>query len=252
MLSSGSPASTIFRRALFATTAALGVAVLGGVAHADIIYQTGNNPQGNEQEIQFEAGLTGITNFMGDTNMSNSPIEFNLIPGAYHGETDIGTVGQGQAAIICTAGCGTYAVGGANGHQLTDLEIKLGQGLGATDFIGNLDYGEGWANVQVMDQLGNTFNYQLGQGQNYFTITAINNEVITDIQITEDLADTGMGNPFGFNDFKQPRISGLCVLTSSGSCRTIPVPEPSSLALLGAGLFAAGWFSMRKKSGNFA
>jgi hypothetical protein len=222
--------------------------MFAGAAHADILYQTGNHPQGNEEEIQFEAGLTGVTNFMGDTNMTNSPVEFNLIgslTGTY-GETDIGTQGQGQAAIICTAHCGTYAQGGANGMQLTDLEIKLGTGFGATDFIGNLDFGEGTANIQVLDQLGNTFNYTLGNGENFFTITASNNEVITDIQITEAAGST---QPFGWNDFKQPRISGLCrIIPGTTVCRAIPIPEPSSLALLGAGIFAAGWFTTRRKS----
>lgn len=69
----------------------------------------------------------------------------------------IGTDGKGQADIVCTSGCNTFSTGGANGAQLTGLEIKLGAGLGATEFIGNLDFGEGTANIQVSDQLGGAF-----------------------------------------------------------------------------------------------
>jgi hypothetical protein len=97
----------------------------------------------------------------------------------------ISTNGQGRADIICTSNCGTDSTGGANGSQLTGLEIKLGSGFGASQFIGNLNFGEGAAAIQVSDQLGVTFNYVLGNAQNFLTLDAANNGVITDIKIFE-------------------------------------------------------------------
>jgi hypothetical protein len=75
------------------------------------------------------------------------------------------------------------------------------------------------------------FNYTLGNGQNFFTLNAINGEVITDIQIENALPGTN----FGFNDFKQPRVSGVCILRGA-TCTAIEVPEPGSLMILGSAL----------------
>ena len=237
------------RTALFATSVVVGLAMAGGTAQADIIFTAGNNPGPDEENILFGAQFTGQTSIIGLTNQTHVPIIFNLIPGAPLGETSIGTNADGQADIVCTGACGTASAGGANGHQLTDLEIKLGAGFGATDFIGNLDFGEGTAKITVLDQLGATFDFVLGNGQNFFTLNAINGEVITDIQITELALDSN--GFFGWNDFKQPRVSGLCALQGT-TCNLlqIEVPEPSSLALFGAGLVAAWWFATRRKASS--
>ena len=247
MVPSGSPASTIFRRALFATTAVLGVAVLGGVAHADIMFDPGNDPQPDEQNILF-GQFNDVTSFSGNTNMTKTPIEFNVISGIttpVAGENDLDTDGKGQGLILCDMGCFM----GLKKPQLTDIEIKLPSGVGATDFIGNLVNGEGTFDVAVTNIAGKVFDFTLGNGQNFFTLTATMGDVITDIQVTPETADSS-GN-IGFDQFKQPRVSGLCTIDpTTGNCTPIPIPEPSSLALLGAGLFAAGWFSTRKKFRN--
>jgi hypothetical protein len=228
-----------------AFTAALACCVPFAVAHADIMFSPTNSPSGNEENILFQQKFTGVTSLIGHTNQTDVPITFDEISGAKNGQTDIGTNGVGQADIICTAGCGTFAGGGANGMQLTDIEIHVGSGFGATDFVGNLDFGEGTAQIAVTDQMGATFDYMLGNGQNFFTLTASNAEVITNIQITESAADSN-GN-FGWNDLKQPRISGVCTLVGT-TCTAIDVPEPGSLALLGTALFGLGMIYRRRQS----
>lgn len=147
---------------------------------------------------------------------------------------------SGQADIYCGSNC---VDGGAKNtsSQLNSLEISLAPGYGSTDFIGNLVFGEGTAQISVTDQTGATFTFDLGNGQNFFTLTATNNEVITDIQIiAEDPSAT-----FGWNDFKQPRISGVCTLTDH-TCTPIPIPEPATLTLFATALLGLGLFVRRR------
>ena len=114
-------------------------------------------------------------------------------------------------------------------------KMKASPGTAWTDVIANPDFGEGTMNVWVADQLGNNFDFTLGNGQNFFTLTATNGEVITDVQMTQQV---GSGGTFGWNDFQQPRVSGVCTMPE-GSTTCTPIsftPEPGSLALLGSGL----------------
>ena len=231
------------KKILLAAGLLLGLAV---PAQADFIFQSGNHPGANEENILFQQKYTNIPSLIGFTNQSHVGIIFDLVPGYIGGQLGLGTSGVGQADIVCNIGalCGSFAQGGANGLQLEDLEIKLQNGFGATDFIGNLDFGEGIFRVSVGDQFGQYFDYTLGNGQNFFTIEAINNEVITDILIQGITADAG--GHMGFNSFKQPRISGLCTLQGT-TCTAIDIPEPTSIALFGAGLLGMLWFASRRK-----
>ena len=199
--------------------------------------------------IQFEQHITapGTTSLFGDLNSTPlQTIDFlSLAPnGVGQGTENIGTTGSGQADVTCTANCGTDSTGGANGMQLTGLEIRLKAGLGALQFIGNLDFGEGSAFIVVQDQFGNAFVDVLGNGQNFFTINAINNEVITDIKIFEDIPDPVTGQ-WGWNDLKQPRIGGLCTIGVDCPVSTA-VPEPGTLAILGTALTGM-WFLRRRR-----
>src|SRR5215469_7153804 len=215
----GIPASHM-RSALLPTAVAAGVAIFAGSADAHISICFKNCPQQpGEQNILFGAKDNNLTTLTGQTKKTNTTVTFDVISGT----EEIGTNGIGQADVICTMNCGTDSKGGANGMQLTNLDINVQSGFGATDFIGNLDFGEGTALIDVTDQTGATFDYTLGNGQNFFTLTATGGEVITDIQITQEALKNGF---FGWNDLKQPRISGICTLNSSGTCTPVSPPPP--------------------------
>jgi hypothetical protein len=217
------------------TLASLGLAVATGSAHATIMFSPTNSPSGDEQTIQFEAQamLPALTQ-TGDTNQTMSPVIFNTLTNQM-----IAADGMGQANIVCVTNCLT---GVTNKPQLTSLEMRAGPGTAWTDVVANPDFGEGTMQVAVTDQMGATFDFVLTNGSNFFTLTAINNEVITDVQMTQE---TGTAGPFGWNDFKQPRVSGVCTLVGT-TCTPIPTLEPSSLAILGGALLSLGlWYRRR-------
>jgi hypothetical protein len=235
----------------------MGVLALCAVpASASIILLDGDHPQPSEQNIMFESGalIPGVSQ-IGDTNKSNTPVLFDTNFAAPVGSAGLDGSGQaivadgiGQANIVCVPGAtpcaDNFPVLGPNGSsQLTSLEMKpfpkVVNGkivdFGWTDVIANPDFGNGTMNVFVQDNFGNNFDFTLSKGQNFFTLVASGGEVITDVQMTEAVTSDVF---FGWNDFKQPRVSGVCVLETPTSCVPIPVSVPEPLALPVAGLVA--------------
>jgi len=226
-------------------------------AHATITFSPTNSPQPNEENIMFEAAdlVPGLTQ-TGDTNQTNSPVIFDTnfakpaasLGGAGTGQF-IAADGIGQGNIVCETG-GTACVDNSAAlnptanMQLNSLEMKPGAGFAWTDVVANPDFGIGTMNVFVQDNMGNNFDFMLTKGSNFFTLVASGGEVITDVQMTQE---AGTSAPFGWNDFKQPRVSGVCALNAAGTSCTPLIPEPGSLALLLGGLLGMGWLGYRRR-----
>ncbi len=123
---------------------------------------------------------------------------------------------------------------------INNITVTVPPGGTFLDFIinpgcppGSHDCGTANVTVDANNPAGTfTFAYTLGNGQNFLTITATVGETI--FSVTFD--DTT-----GFQDFNQPRISGL-----GGDTTVTPVPEPSAMLLLGSGLIGLAGYGRKK------
>jgi len=176
--------------------------ILVAPAFADAVFTLGNNPQPNEQNILFTSQQTGTT-VSGFTNQSNTQVLFSST-------TDtLDVTSLGQAKVTSVDGL------------INDLTITV-PGFNFADFIlnpfnpsANNDLS---ISVTMSDASVFTFGpYGSTNGNNFLTITTINNETIASVTID---------SPGGFQNLLQPRVSGLGA-----------IPEPSSLLLFGSGAF---------------
>jgi len=161
-------------------------------APAGMVFQLGNNPQPNEENVLLNNGTTGNL-VTGTTNQTGATVNFTSTQ-------TLTEPSSGQARIEATNGSGQVG--------LTNVSFSLASGSFEdtifNPFIGGtVGTSGGTATVTAVANDGVfTFSYTLGNGNNFLTVFATGGELIESVSLSYSL-------PAGFTDLRQVRISGV-------------------------------------------
>jgi hypothetical protein len=159
---------------------------------AGMVFQLGNNPQPNEENVLLNNGTTGNL-VTGTTNQTGATVNFTSTQ-------TLTEPSSGQARIEATNGSGQVG--------LTNVSFSLASGSFEdtifNPFIGGtVGTSGGTATVTAVANDGVfTFSYTLGNGNNFLTVFATGGELIESVSLSYSL-------PAGFTDLRQVRISGV-------------------------------------------
>ena len=212
-------------RKLFFLTIGLAVITLGLArpAQADIIVLSGVNNQGTDNVLLNPAD--DVLTVTGTVGADNDLVNFTSTSGSGLLDADP----SGQATVS----------GGAGNVDFTQLSFFLADNDTFTRAVFNINAatnGSTIIHVEGVNITGGFFEDDFtvdANGQNFFTVSAINGQLIDLISLTAI-------NGAIFEDVRQVRLGG-------DSITPTPIPEPASMLLFGTGLaaFAARY---RRKS----